>query len=144
MLDIYMVIIIAIAIFLLSIIALSIVFIAFTNSYRKRIEKLTLYQINTSSTIDESIPQILEVIIQESFTDYQLQNFISNEGYINNERESEIRKDLVLLVSSRISPAAIDKLSLFYNVLNISDVIADKIYIIVTNFVANHNSQFVE
>ena len=139
-----MVIIIAIAIFLLSIIALSIVFIAFTNSYRKRIEKLTLYQINTSSTIDESIPQILEVIIQESFTDYQLQNFISNEGYINNERESEIRKDLVLLVSSRISPAAIDKLSLFYNVLNISDVIADKIYIIVTNFVANHNSQFVE
>ena len=144
MLDIYMVIIIAIAIFLLSIIALFIVFIAFTNSYRKRIEKLTLYQINTSSTIDESIPQILEVIIQESFTDYQLQNFISNEGYINNERESEIRKDLVLLVSSRISPAAIDKLSLFYNVLNISDVIADKIYIIVTNFVANHNSQFVE
>ena len=62
-----------------------------------------------------------------------------NEGYITEQREEEIRSDLVAKVSERISPIAMDKLSLRYNISNIDRVIGDKIYIVVTNYVVEHN-----
>lgn len=113
------------------------------NKHRKRLEELTLYQIHTASNIDQSIPEILDLIINESFADYKIKYLIPlEEGYINNEREAQIRKDLVALVTKRISSAALDKISLFYNIVNIADIIADKIYILVMNYVTEHNSQF--
>lgn len=115
------------------------------NKHRKKIEELTLYQIHTSSNIDSSIPEILDLIIQESFTDYQVKYLAPlDEGFINEEREIEIRKDIVEMVTSRISNAALSKISLFYNINNIADILADKIYIMVMNYVTEHNSAFIE
>lgn len=115
------------------------------NKHRKKLEEISLYQINVSATIDQSIPEILDLIIQESFTDYQVKYLAPmNEGFINEEREAAIRKDLVQMVSLRISNAALDKLSLFYNIKNIADIIADKIYICVMNYVTEHNSVFMK
>ena len=115
------------------------------NKHRKKLEEITLYQINVSATIDQSIPEILDLIIQESFTDYQVKYLAPmNEGFINEEREAAIRKDLVQMVSLRISNAALDKLSLFYNIKNIADIIADKIYIFVMNYVTEHNSVYMK
>ena|GEM_PF-2432520 len=115
------------------------------NKHRKRLEEISLYQINVSATIDQSIPEILDLIIQESFTDYQVKYLAPmNEGFITEEREAAIRKDLVQMVSLRISNAALDKLSLFYNIKNIADIIADKIYICVMNYVTEHNSVFMK
>lgn len=115
------------------------------NKHRKKLEEISLYQINVSATIDQSIPEILDLIIQESFTDYQVKYLAPmNEGFITEEREAAIRKDLVQIVSLRISNAALDKLSLFYNIKNIADIIADKIYICVMNYVTEHNSVFMK
>lgn len=115
------------------------------NKHRKKLEEISLYQINVSATIDQSIPEILDLIIQESFTDYQVKYLAPmNEGFITEEREAAIRKDLVQMVSLRISNAALDKLSLFYNIKNIADIIADKIYICVMNYVTEHNSVFMK
>lgn len=115
------------------------------NKHRKKLEEISLYQINVSATIDQSIPEILDLIIQESFTDYQVKYLAPmNEGFITEEREAAIRKDLVQMVSLRISNAALDKLSLFYNIKNIADIIADKIYICVMNYVTEHNSIFMK
>lgn len=115
------------------------------NKHRKKLEEITLYQINVSANIDQSIPEILDLIIQESFTDYQVKYLAPmNEGFINEEREAAIRKDLVQMVSLRISNAALDKLSLFYNIKNIADIIADKIYICVMNYVTEHNSVYMK
>lgn len=144
MFDYKLALIVIVSIFMVSILVLCTVVIVLNNNNRKSLEKLSLYQINTSSVIDSSIPEILNLIIQESFIDYQVKNVVANEGFINSERETEIRNDLVSLVTSRISNAVLDKLSLFYNIENIADIIADKIYITVMNFVANHNSQFVD
>ena len=128
------------AIFIVAMIILSIVVIVTNEKHKKKIEEISLYQINTSANIDTSIPNILELIINESFTDYQVKTLVPlNEGYINSDRETEIRNDLVALVSSRISNAALDKLSLFYNIKNIADILADKIYILVMNYVIEHN-----
>jgi len=107
-------------------------------------EEIMMYQINVTANIDRSIPEILNIIIQESFDDYQVK-FLAplNEGYLNEERESQIRKDLVSIVTSRLSNAAMDKLSLIYNPMNIANILADKIYIIVMKYVSDHNAQFI-
>lgn len=121
-------------------------FVIYTNNkHRKRLEEITVYQIHTSSKIDQSIPEILDLIIRESFADYQVKYLLPlDEKFINSEREAQIRKDLANLVTTRISSAAMDKISLFYNIANIADIIADKIYILVMNYVTDHNTQFLD
>lgn len=136
---------IIIGVFLFAIFCLFLFMVIETSRHRKRVEQLTLYQINVTSQIDSSIPEILDLIIQESFNDYQVKSLLAlEEGYINTDREAEIRKDLVAMVTKRISNAALDKISLFYNIANIADIIADKIYIIVMNYAISHNSKFVD
>ena len=110
------------------------------NKHRKSLEELTTYQIHVAANIDRSIPEILNLIIQESFDDYKVKVLVPlDEGYINSSREDEIRKALVDITTSRISNAALDKLSLFYNINNIAGIIADKIYITVMQYVIDHN-----
>ena len=118
------------------------VFVVISNwRHRKNIERLTMYQINVTSTIDSSIPEILSMVIRECFEDYQIKTLLPlEEGYINSEREAEIRRGLVDMVTSRLSSATIDKLSLYYNIKNIADIIADKVYITVLNYVVEHNN----
>lgn len=131
-----------IGVFSLCIIGLGIAVLVFNNNHRKRLEELTYYQINTSSVIDESIPAILDLVIKESFTDYQIKSLIAlDDKFINSQKEAEIRKDLVNLVTERISEATLSKLSLFYNMQNIGSIIGDKIYITVMNYVIEHNSK---
>ena len=133
-----------IAFFIITVIGLASVVIYSSNKHKTRIEEIMVYQINTQATIDKTIPEILDLIIQESFTDYQVK-FLAplNEGFINSEREAEIRKDLVDLVTGRISSATLDKLSLFYNVQNIANILADKIYITVMKYVSDQNAVFM-
>lgn len=136
-------IIFLLSLFLASVVALSIAVVILNNIHKNKIEEITLYQIHVQSQIDETVPEVLDLIIRESFNDYQLKSLYPlNEGYINSERETEIRGELIALVSSRISNAALDKVSLFYNVTNIADVLADKIYIAVMNYVIEHNRPF--
>lgn len=131
------------SLFLASAVALSIIVVVLSNIHKNKLEELSLYQIHIQATIDESIPEVLDLVIRESFNDYQLKSLYPlNEGYINSDREAEIRGELIALVSSRISNAALDKISLFYNIANIADVIADKIYIAVMNYVIEHNRPF--
>lgn len=111
--------------------------------HKRKLEYLTRYQINVNANIDQTIPAILELIITESFNDYKIKYLVLDQSYINETKEAEIRKDLCELVSSRISEAALEKLSLFYNMANIGAIIADKIYIIVMDYVAAHNSDYV-
>lgn len=131
------------SLFLAAAVVLSIAAVVLSNIHKNKLEELSLYQIHVQATIDESIPEVLDLVIRESFNDYQLKSLYPlNEGYINSDRETEIRGELIALVSSRISNAALDKISLFYNITNIADVIADKIYIAVMNYVIEHNRPF--
>ncbi len=139
--DNIMIIIIIAAIFITIALILFGVVIYTNNKHRKRLEDLTLYQMHITSNIDQSIPEILDLIIKESFTDYKIKYLLPlEEGYINEEREAQIRKELVALVTKRISSAVLDKISLFYNIANIADIIADKIYILIMNYVTEHNT----
>ena len=111
-----------------------------THKHNKAIERLTEYSINVTSSIDHSIPTLLEIIINDCFNDYKIKELLPLEDkYINSEGEKKIRDGLVDMVTSRISKATFDKLSLFYNLENIGSIIGDKIYIIVMNYVVEHN-----
>lgn len=117
----------------------------FSILHRRKIEKMTMYQLHTGSVIDMSIPELLSIVINESFDDYKIKELLPlNEDYINSEREAEIRRGLTSLVTSRISEAILDKLSLFYNIENIAEILADKIYITVMNYVLEHNTNLVQ
>lgn len=131
---------ILISICLLSLTGIVIYVIYSNNKHRKRMEELTAYSIHTSANIDLSIPEILNLVIQDSFNDYKIKTLLPlEEGYINATREDQIREELIQMVSNRISNAALDKLSLFYNIQNIAAIMADKIYITVMQYVIEHN-----
>lgn len=116
-----------------------------SKTHNQDLIKLTRYATNVQATIDDSIPELLSKIIDDAFTDYQIMKLIPlNEGYITDEREKEIRDGLVEIVSNRISPMAVDKLSLFYNTANLSNILADKIYIKVMDYSINHNSVIMD
>lgn len=131
-----------ISVVLLAIIGMLIFVIISNWKHRKNMERLTMYQINVTSTIDSSIPEILSMVIRECFEDYQIKSLLPlEEGFINSTREAEIRRGLVEIVTSRLSSATLDKLSLYYNIKNIADIIADKVYITVLNYVIKHNDE---
>lgn len=108
--------------------------------YRNEMLKTSRYNINTQAIIDDSITLLLNSIIDECFTDYKVLVLEPRqEGYISSEREDEIRKDLISKIVERLSPMSLDKLSLRYNIENIDRIIADKVYIVVTSYVVEHN-----
>ena len=113
--------------------------------YRKIMIQQSEHRLHISAQIDKTIPELLEYIIQESFRDYEATTLVPlNEDYINEEREKEIRAELVNIVGERISPIALEKIAIFYNEGNIAKVIADKIYITVMTYVVEHNSKWSE
>lgn len=124
--------------------AIAVICTTFVISYKKIKEaelNIAKYEINTRSTIDASIPAVLNLIIEDCFNDYQVMILApKDELYISDDREREIRSDLVNKVTERLSTEAVQKLSQFYNIKNIGNIIADKIYITVMNYVVTHNS----
>lgn len=131
---------IAMAIFLIGILILFGIFLASNKKHQKELLELGRYSTNVQAIIDNGIPDLLEAIIADSFNDYNVMVLAPRqELYITEEREAEIRKDLTEKVAMRLSPMSVDKLSLFYNIHNLDGVLADKIYITVTNYVVQHN-----
>lgn len=124
----------------IALIALAVIAIIINDKHKRRLEELTRYEINVNSSIGAAIPQLLASFIDECFNDYKIMVLVPrNETYINTEREAEIRNEFSLIVSSRLSGALLDKISLFYNIDNIGKILADKIYITVMNYVVEFN-----
>lgn len=137
-------IIACLAIFVVGIIVLATVSIINTRQNQIAAQKLLKYQIDVTSNIDKTIPETLDLVIMECFNDYKIKYLEPIEhGHINAEREAEIRTELVSIITGRISEATLNKLSLFYNINSIADILADKIYICVMNYVIEHNNHFL-
>lgn len=132
--------------FLVSVLVLSIVALVLNFLHKRELIRLSKFQTYVSmGVINSSIPDLLTDVINDSFNDYKLEVLIPlNEGYINENREHEIRKDLVDKVTSRIAVPTLEKLSLFYNINNIGEIIGDKVYIAVVDYVVDHNRKIEE
>lgn len=131
---------IAFAVLAIAIVIMLVLFYRHVKQHQRQLLELARYSTNVQAIIDSSIPQILDTIITDAFQDYQIMElFPRNEPYITDDREKEIRSGLIEKVANRLSPMALDKISLFYNIHKIDEIIADKVYIIVMNYVIEHN-----
>ena len=110
--------------------------------HKKSLEELSRYQMHLGMPIND-IPTILNMVIDECFTDYKIKFLSLNDKPINDTEEKLIRSNLTDMVVNRMSPAILDKLSTYYNLKNIGDIIADKIYIIVLQYVSDHNAKIL-
>lgn len=132
---------VALAVFLIGTLIVLILFYRTNKKHQSQLMELGRYSTNVQAVIDKNIPLLLNDIIDDCFRDYEIMVLVpKNELYITDEREKEIRNDLVGKVVERLSPMALDKISLFYNVHRIDEIIADKVYITVMNYVVSHNS----
>ena len=142
--NIAVIILIGIAcIFLIGLLVLGFLYYASSKKNRDVSADLVRYTTNVQATIDLSVPQLLDALIEDCFKDYQIKVLVPmQEMFISDEREKKIREDLVEIVADRLSPATLDKISLFYNVREIDKIIADKIYITVMNYRVEHNTPY--
>lgn len=108
--------------------------------YKNKLAALKEYEININATINESIPALLDMIVEECFNEYIVLNVAyKNIDYINSEIEQEIMKGVGEMVSQRISSALLSKFSLYYNLKAISNIISGKIYLMVMDYVIETN-----
>lgn len=115
-----------------------------SNKRQAEIENtLKKYEININAVIDEKIPEILDTFVKNVFDDYLVMHVeIVNKDYITQEEETHMIRELGSLCSERISPAMIDKLSLFWSPESIGSVVAEKVYLQVVAYVASHNTVY--
>lgn len=127
---------------LLLIIAMVATVILLVTNYKLKKENnhLLEYSINVNAQINEEIPLILENMTHECFDEYMLLNQAYKEKhYITDEEETNIMKEVGTMVADRLSPAAIDKLSVYYNRNMLAEIISNKIYILVMAYAAENN-----
>lgn len=88
----------------------------------------------------KDIQETLEMLIVDCFDDYLASNpeYYSS-TYIIEEVELKITKDIADRVSARMSEGLYRRLTLYYNESSITDLIAEKVYLKVTNFVISIN-----
>lgn len=105
---------------------------------RNKLIELARYKINMVNTpIDFNVSLLLDQFIEENFNEYLLLNVPPSPNgleYVSDEREEEMRKDMVEIVSSNISKVLLERLSLYYNINNIGKILANRIYIVVMNY----------
>lgn len=109
-------------------------------SYKRDELKLKEYDIDIHLNVTDDIEKRLDTIIQSCFQEYSLANLIyKTDWYIKEDEEIQISKDVCEMVSNRISPVMLKHLSLYYNEDAVYDIIAKRVYYMVTNFVIEHN-----
>ena len=91
---------------------------------------------------EEEILNHLDFIITECL-DYYVAMTLTPKGlyYINTQLETEITNNLGEIVSARISPTLYSQLTLIYDPSQISNVIGEKIYTKVLEYVVQFNVQ---
>lgn len=111
--------------------------------YKIQKRKLSLeeYQININSATSSDIDEALDALIKDSVTEYVILNieYRPDIEFINSEIEESILNAVKDSVSKKLSPAFMQKLSLYYNSAAIPDIVSQKIYMAVTAYVADHN-----
>lgn len=123
---------IIIMILLLSIISLVI-------NFKKKIKEDRM-KLDQSKSLDEVIT-LLDGFITSEFDNYKIMNLEHKDfEYINRQFENEIINDVMNIVMSRLSVNILYTLSLYYDKTAINDIIAEKVYFIVTIYVYNINT----
>lgn len=112
--------------------------------YEKQISNASAYRLNLlSNPLSLQTIDIVDDIIKEVFARYQIMNLSHEENlYISDKRQYKIMEDVLKLVFEAISDNIIDKLSFIYKKEYIQDLIAQKVQMIVLQFVIETNGSY--
>lgn len=89
-----------------------------------------------NATSLEECNQMIDGFISREFDNYCAKNLnFRNIDVISDKQQDIIRKDLLKLIQERMSTNILYKMSLFYEVDKIPDIIAEKVYLLVTAYV---------
>lgn len=135
---------IALCIFVLGLVICGIILTISYSKYLKNKLRISEFDITSHLNIDSKLSEKLDEFISSSLNEYIILNLppVEENNYITPEKETEIRSGLANYVSSRISSIFMQQLSTYYNTESMNDILATKIYIIVTDFVINRNQTY--
>ena len=123
-----------------SVFLLTYMILVFKQKMKREDNRFKSYSLNATTPIDGTIVDTLNSMCEECFEDYLVLNPDSIDvSYIDEETERNIQREVLIMFRERISPAFIDKLSLYYNPNNLNDIITRKMVIIITGYVVNTN-----
>lgn len=89
-----------------------------------------------NATSLEECNQMIDGFISREFDNYCAKNLnFRSLDVISDKQQDMIRRDLLKLVQERMSTNILYKMSLFYEVDKIPDIIAEKVYLLVTAYV---------
>lgn len=99
------------------------------------------YEINVSTTVDDNTFNLLDKLISDCFLEYVVLNVEYKEvQYIDSALEKEITRAVSYMVMERLSPTLITKISLVYNVNNLTDLVSKRVYLQVVNYSIEKNT----
>lgn len=116
--------------------------IMLNNKHNMKLEELERYKLHLQTKVND-IPTMLEDLINESFIDYNAKYLASYTAYITEEKEKEIRTELIDVILARMSDVVLEKLYTYYNPKEIGSILADKIYILVSEYTIQHNERIL-
>ena len=97
---------------------------------------------NTPFNYEEDM-KILDMIIDDEFTQYQIMHLAHRDNlYINSEEQERIITEVLGKVIYRISDDLVQKLSLYYKSEYINDIIFNKIKLVVINYTIEINGNY--
>jgi len=114
-------------------------YIKMVKTTKEKYLKLEYDRLDLNIKLDLEFTDILDKLIMDTFNEYKLLNLAYDDTFINKDKEEHIYKDMTDLVSARLSNTFIKQLGLYYNPSIISDIIGKKIYLIVMQYVIEHN-----
>lgn len=85
------------------------------------------------------ITNLIDSFITIEFENYKINYLAHKDIYINREHEKKIMNDIIERVSKNLSLPLLNSLSLYYNKDSISDLIAEKVYFVVSLYVSQNN-----
>lgn len=104
--------------------------------------ELDKYEIDMEIKIEDDLFSILDKVISECFNEYLIRE-IEYKGveYVNSELEKKILKEVSHIVCDTISPILINKLSIVYDMDNFAEIVSNRTYLHVLDYVIKKNSQ---
>lgn len=123
--------------FLISLIALVYFIITILMDIKRKIRQDLIRLPEVKSL--ESVNNLIDTLITSEFESYRIMYLEHKQDYINREYEKKILHEVIDKVSDRISISIMNNIALYYDSDSISDIIAEKVYLLVSLYVAENN-----
>ena len=109
------------------------------DEYLKEKNDIRRFEVNVTTPNDGEALKSLDDLINNTIAEYYALNIGYRNKGINSKMEEDMQKEITKLVGERISSTLLHKLTFYYDRNTIDQIIANKCYIKITDFVISEN-----